>query len=100
MRSVEIPVYSRPGTSHSKELPPIPKTLGQVGVLPIVDWETDSSDHESTGQSGRSSAGSRRPNSEYVFNREKVISVPEANSYIYEQDAWKRYPPPPVSGEK
>ncbi|KAF2472368.1 uncharacterized protein BDR25DRAFT_312921 [Lindgomyces ingoldianus] len=89
-RSIEIP-RSRPGTSASQiGLPAVPpKTLSQVGVLPIIDWDTDSSDRDS----GRSSP-SRRPNSDYVFNREKVISVPEAGK-LYEEDYWRRYPPPP-----
>lgn len=93
MRHVPIP-SSRPTTAGSqKELPPIPKTLSQVGVLPIIDWDTDSSDRDS----GRSSP-SRRPKSDYIFKRDQVISVPEANA-LHEQEYWKKYPPPP-SGEK
>lgn len=126
MRHVEIPPMrswppSRPPTRSSsqktnvtrspsqKTLPPIPpKSLAQVGVLPVVDWDTDSSDKGSQRSGGsaesaqsRGSAGSRRAkrNSDYIFQREKVISVPEANA-MNEQEYWKRYPPPPKSGEK
>ncbi|KAF2795416.1 hypothetical protein K505DRAFT_239928 [Melanomma pulvis-pyrius CBS 109.77] len=88
-RSVHIESL-RPGNS-SKELPPIPKTLSQVGVLPLVDWDTDGSDRDSAG-----SSASRRPASDYVFNREKVISVPE-NHELYREDYWRKYPPPPMS---
>ncbi|ORY10100.1 hypothetical protein BCR34DRAFT_486210 [Clohesyomyces aquaticus] len=93
-RSVDIP-RSRPGTPASpKGLPTVPpKTLSQVGVLPMVDWDTDTSDHGSSSSSS-SPSKSRRPRSEYVFSREKVISVPEAGK-LYEEDYWRRYPPPP-----
>lgn len=86
MRHVEIP-KSRPTTSASKDLPSIPKTLSEVGVLPIIDWDTDSS------ESGRDSP-SRRPNSEYVFNRSKVISVPEEDQLYDNGQYWKKYYPP------
>ncbi|KAF2192857.1 hypothetical protein K469DRAFT_729949 [Zopfia rhizophila CBS 207.26] len=88
-RSVEIP-RSRPITSASqKELPPLPpKSLSQVGVLPVVDWDTDS-DRDSA-----RSSPSRNRTSDYIFSREKVISVPEAKK-LYEEGYWRRYPPPP-----
>lgn len=90
-RVVELP-KSRPGTSE-KELPPPPKALSQVGVLPVIDWDTDSSDRSS----GRSSPARRR-DSDYIFKREKVISVPEGGK-MYEE-SWKKYPPPPPSPRK
>lgn len=74
--------------------PPAPKDISQVGVIPAPDWDTESSDRSSA-QSDRS----RRRGSDYIFNRQKVISVPENNA-MYEQDSWRRYPPPPRSGEK
>jgi hypothetical protein len=81
----------------SKELPPIPKTLSQVGVLPLGDWETDSGGSDMTAdREGAGSSASRRPASDYVFQREKVISVPEDHE-LYREDYWKRYPPPPKS---
>lgn len=68
--------HSRSHT-HSRtpsDVPQIPQTLSDVGVLPLIDWSDDESNDPN---SGRSSQASRRPNSEYVFNRSKVISVPE-----------------------
>lgn len=114
MRNVEIPssrpptscsqksFFSRSGSQKEKEkekagpVPAIPKSLCEVGVLPIADWDTDSSDRGSD-----RSRGSRRqrPGDDYVFNRAKVISVPEANA-LFGQESWKTYPPPPTSGEK
>jgi hypothetical protein len=91
-RIVEIP-HSRPGTSD-KEIQPPPKALSQVGVLPLIDWDTDSSDRSS----GRSSP-SRRRDSDYIFKREKVISVPEGGK-MYEEDWMGKYPPPPPSPRK
>lgn len=96
MRHVDIPP-SRPTTSGSqKGFPPAPKSLSQVGVLPIIDWDTDSSDR---GSARSSPSRERKRKSDYIFSREKVISVPEANA-MYEQEYWKKYPPPPPSGEK
>ncbi|KAF2732532.1 hypothetical protein EJ04DRAFT_306809 [Polyplosphaeria fusca] len=89
-RVVEIP-KTQPGPSDGG-LPPPPKALSQVGVLPIIDWDT-----ESDRSSGRSSP-SRRRDSDYVFKREKVISVPEGGK-MYEED-WGKYPPPPPSPRK
>ncbi|KAF2635635.1 hypothetical protein P280DRAFT_553688 [Massarina eburnea CBS 473.64] len=120
MAPVQIPSYSRPTTPHSwapsqtrnaashsrsnsrkasksrvhprrpSDAPEIPQTLSDVGVLPLIDWDTDSSDRGS-GQSNVS----RRPNSEYVFHRSKVISVPE-ESYLREgqEEYYKKYYPP------
>jgi hypothetical protein len=81
----------------SKELPVIPKTLAQVGVLPLGDWETDSgSGNSNADRDSAGSSASRRPASDYIFQREKVISVPE-NHELYREDYWKKYPPPPKS---
>lgn len=112
-RTVEYPrSTSRPPTAHSqkdplifpavarsksqKSLPPIPQRLSEVGVLPIIDWESDSS---KDGSSGRGSP-ERKRDTTYIFNREKVISVPEDNMVMFEQEYWRKYPPPPLSGEK
>lgn len=116
MRSVEFPNASRPPTSHeshnfpprsSKALPEIPKTLADVGVIPMPDWETDSgssdgrnTDSRNSDRESGSSSPSRRPNSEYVFNRSKVISVPE-ESHLRDEDGQyykKYYPPLPSPG--
>ncbi|KAF2117251.1 hypothetical protein BDV96DRAFT_22157 [Lophiotrema nucula] len=91
-RSIDIP-RSQPATSASqKELPPPPKTLSQVGVLPIIDWETESSDQDSP-----RSSPARKRDSEYVFNREKVISVPVGGKLYEESEYLRKYPPPPPS---
>ncbi|KAF2009667.1 hypothetical protein BU24DRAFT_80507 [Aaosphaeria arxii CBS 175.79] len=117
-RSIEIPrSTSRPPTVHSnkdpltfpavkparsksqKSLPPIPpRTLEQVGVLPIIDWDS-SPEGSSEGDSGRNSSRGKRTSS-YIFNRETVISVPEDNMAMFEKEYWRKYPPPPMSGEK
>lgn len=105
MRSVDIPNVSRHSslrrpsvTRNSRgipQIPEVPKTLAEVGVIPMLDYDTDSvmSDRES----GTSSQASRRPPSDYVFNRSKVISVPE-ESYLREQreegQYYKKYYPP------
>lgn len=98
------PSHSRKASkshSHSRtpsDVPQIPQTLSDVGVLPLVEWDSDSSDPGS----GRSSPG-RRPNSEYVFNRSKVISVPE-ESHLRGGDEdgeyYKKYYPPLPSPKK
>lgn len=120
MKPVSIPA-SRPTLSHSRQnsrtpphsrkaskslshsrtpsdVPQIPQTLSDVGVLPLIEWDSDSSDPGS----GRSSPG-RRPNSEYVFNRSKVISVPEESHLRDGDDAgeyYKKYYPPLPSPKK
>lgn len=81
---------SRPTSTYSSSSKPpqMPKNLAEVGCLPAIDWETDSSDRGSQ----RSGGSSRRPPSEYIFKRSKVISVPE-ESHL-EEDGWKKYYPP------
>ena len=105
MRSVEIPGVSRHSSvNHSStasrkmavpKQPPVPKSLAEVGVLPASDYDPEIS--MSDRESGTSSQASRRPPSEYVFNRSKVISVPE-ESHLREQreegQYFKKYYPP------
>ncbi|KAF2029803.1 hypothetical protein EK21DRAFT_112479 [Setomelanomma holmii] len=87
-RLIEVP-QSRPTTSTSAKDPlAMPKRLSDVGVLPIIDWELESS---ASGGSRRSSP-SRQPTAEYVFNRQKVISVPEEN-HLYD-DGLRKFAPP------
>ncbi|KAF1953015.1 hypothetical protein CC80DRAFT_164803 [Byssothecium circinans] len=88
--------------SHSRTpsgAPQIPQNLSEVGVLPVTDWDTDST---SDRDSGRSTRSGRRPNSEYVFNRSKVISVPEESHLRDGADGGeyykKYYPPLPSPG--
>ena len=85
-RLIEVP-RSRPGTSSSKSNAlEAPRDLGEVGVLPIIGWDSES------GTSSRKSSPSRQPTAEYVFNRSKVISVPE-EKHIYD-DGVKQFAPP------
>ncbi|KAF9728882.1 hypothetical protein PMIN06_002424 [Paraphaeosphaeria minitans] len=113
MRSVEIPTSaSRSASLRRKstvrtvrnsrgipEIPEIPKSLSEVGVLPLIDFDSDSktSDIRSEASSQQNSQRSRRPRSGYVFNRSKVISVPE-ESFLRDQreeeQYYKKYYPP------
>jgi hypothetical protein len=95
MRHIEISEQNPQTYLSARPLGPAPKSLNQVGIIPSADWDTESSDRCPSSRSDRS----RRRNSDYIFNRQKVISVPENNA-MYEQDQWRRYPPPPKSGEK
>ncbi|CAI6332054.1 unnamed protein product [Periconia digitata] len=78
--------------AHSRTPSDIPQNLSDVGVLPLIEWDSDSSDPGS----GRSSL-TRRPDSTYIFNRSKVISVPE-ESHLREgenqDEYYKKYYPP------
>ncbi|XPS72934.1 hypothetical protein M3J09_005090 [Ascochyta lentis] len=78
---------ARPGSS-SLDLDPlgIPRTVFDLGCLPTPDWDEDV-------ESGRTSP-ERRPTSEYVFNRSKVISVPEDRNMLEAGEGWKRFVPP------
>ncbi|KAF2279114.1 uncharacterized protein EI97DRAFT_440579 [Westerdykella ornata] len=109
MRCIDIP-DSRPQSPASFPPPttttqgpdhdsPLPKSLCDIGVIPLAEWETEDSSLSDGGQPSEHSSASRRPrpNSDYVFSREKVISVPEANVMYEERGEWKRYPPPPPS---
>lgn len=109
MRSIEIPdsrpqsslSFSPPTTSHGLgRNSPIPKSLCDIGVIPLAEWDTEDSSISDVGQLPEHTGSSRRPrpDSEYVFSREKVISVPEANiMYEEEKGEWRRYRPPPSS---
>jgi hypothetical protein len=79
----------RPATSASNTTClTAPKHLSDVGVLPIIDWDSDSS--ASCKSQARTSP--RQPTSEYVFKRQQVVSFPD-ESYLYE-DGVKRFTPP------
>jgi hypothetical protein len=92
-RLVEVP-QSRPGTTTSTTDPlAIPKNLSEVGCLPTIDWDTNSS---SSGGSRRNSP-TRNPTAEYVFNRQQVISVPDEN-HLYDDGSKKFAPPSPSPG--
>jgi hypothetical protein len=89
-RHVEVP-QSRPATSTSTTDPlAAPKNLRDVGVLPTLEWDTESSN---SGGSRRSSPA-RYPTAEYILNRQQVISVPE-ESHLYDDESKKFAPPLP-----
>ena len=86
-RLIDVPIpQSRPPTSTSATDPlSMPPTLQHVGVLPFIDWDSESG-------SSRRSSPMRQPTSDYVFNRQKVVSVSEEN-YMYD-DGSKKFAPP------
>jgi hypothetical protein len=87
-RHIEVP-QSRPATSTSATDPlAAPRNLRDVGVLPTLEWDTESS---KSGGSRRSSPA-RYPTTEYILNRQQVISVPE-ESHLYDDES-KRFAPP------
>lgn len=88
-RLIETP-RSRPGTSSSSNKTPVesPTHLSVCGVLPTIDWDSESS----ASNSSRRSSPSRQPTSEYIFNRSKVISVSEER-HLYD-DGVKQFAPP------
>jgi hypothetical protein len=80
-RPMDVP-YSRPGTSKSATDPLAPpKHLSDVGVLPAINWDTES-------EGSRKSSPTRQPTAEYVFNRQKVISVPDEPCVVDEGHKW------------
>jgi hypothetical protein len=86
-RLIEVP-QSRPATSASATDPLAPpRHLRDVGVLPTLDWDSESSNSGS-----RRSSPARHPTAEYVFNRQQVISVSEEN-HLYDDES-KRFAPP------
>jgi hypothetical protein len=88
-RPIEVPHQSRPVTSTSATDPLAPpRNLRDVGMLPNLDWDTESSD---SGGSRRSSP-KRHPTAEYVFNRQQVVSVTEED-HLYDNET-KRFTPP------
>jgi hypothetical protein len=87
-RPVALP-QTRPGTSTSAADPlATPNNLNDVGCLPTIDWDTDSSNSRRS----RRNSPARNPTSEYVFNRQQVISVSDEN-HLYD-DGTKQFAPP------
>ena len=74
-------------SSSSLDLDPLgtPRDIDDLGCLPALDWEEDE-------ESGRASP-ERRPTSEYVFNRSKVISVPEERNMFDIGKEWNGFVP-------
>ncbi|KAH3914062.1 hypothetical protein HBI56_053860 [Parastagonospora nodorum] len=86
-RHINVPV-SRPATSTSAKDPlAAPTQLDDVGVLPTLEWET-----ESNSSGSRRSSPARHPTAEWVGIRQKVISVPE-EEHLYDDES-KRFCPP------
>lgn len=80
--------------------PPPPKSLSQVGVLPVVDWDTDS-ERNSEGSPTSTHNRPRDRDSEYVFRREQVVSIPEEDGR-WERGSMAAFRPPerPQDGER
>lgn len=79
-------------SSSSLDLDPIgtPKNVEELGCLPAPDWNDDEDEDE---DSGRVSP-ERRPTSDYVFQRSKVISVPEDRNMFEVGKEWNGFVPP------
>ncbi|KAF1850297.1 uncharacterized protein K460DRAFT_270336 [Cucurbitaria berberidis CBS 394.84] len=89
-RLIEIP-RSRPGTpSSNTNASEAPRRLGDVGVIPAIDWDSGSN----ISGSSRRSSPSRNPTAEYVLNRSKIISVPE-EKLLYDAGVRQFAPPLP-----
>jgi hypothetical protein len=87
-RHMEVP-QSRPVTSTSAKDPlAVPKQLKDVGVLPTLEWETDAS----SSSGSRRGSPTRNPTTDYVFDRQQVVSVLE-EGHLYD-DEIKRFMPP------
>jgi hypothetical protein len=75
-------------SSSSLDLDPLgtPKNIDDLGCLPTLDCEDEE-------ESGRVSP-ERRPTSEYVSNRSKVISVSEERNMFDIGQEWSGFVPP------
>lgn len=83
-------------SSSSLDLDPLgtPRNLEELGCLPASDWEDEEVEElEEDAHSGRVSP-ERRPTSEYIFQRSKVISVPEERNMFEIGREWKGFVPP------
>jgi hypothetical protein len=80
-------------SSSSLDLDPLgtPRNLEELGCLPAPDWEYEEVEEEA--ESGRISP-ERRPTSEYIFQRSKVISVPEERNMFEVGREWNGFVPP------
>lgn len=80
-------------SSSSLDLDPLgtPRNIEELGCLPAPDWEDD--EVEEDAEPGRVSP-ERRPTSEYVFQRSKVISVPEERNMFEVGKEWNGFVPP------
>lgn len=76
-------------SSSSLDLDPLgtPRNVDELGCLPASDW------NDGEDGSGRTSP-ERRPTSDYVFQRSKVISVPEDRNMFEVEKEWNGFVPP------
>ena len=82
-------------SSSSLDLDPLgtPRDLEELGCLPAPDWEDEVEEIQESAQFGRVSP-ERRPTSEYIFQRSKVISVPEERNLFEIGREWNGFVPP------
>jgi hypothetical protein len=83
-------------SSSSLDLDPLgtPRDLEELGCLPPPDWDDEGVEEvEEDAESGRVSP-ERRPTSEYIFQRSKVISVPEERNMFEIGREWNGFVPP------
>ncbi|KAJ4371894.1 hypothetical protein N0V86_008448 [Didymella sp. IMI 355093] len=83
-------------SSSSLDLDPLgtPRNLEELGCLPAPDWEYEEAEEaKEDAESGRISP-ERRPTSEYIFQRSKVISVPEERNMFEVGREWNGFVPP------
>lgn len=83
-------------SSSSLDLDPLgrPRNLEELGCLPAPDWEDEEvGEMQENAQSG-SNIPDRRPTSEYIFQRSKVISVPEERNMYEIGREWTGFVPP------
>ncbi|KAF1925078.1 uncharacterized protein M421DRAFT_264518 [Didymella exigua CBS 183.55] len=80
-------------SSSSLDLDPLgtPRNLEELGCLPAPDWEDEEVERDA--KSERVSP-ERRPTSEYIFQRSKVISVLEERSLFEIGREWNGFVPP------
>ncbi|KAJ8108367.1 hypothetical protein OPT61_g8223 [Boeremia exigua] len=79
-------------SSSSLDLDPLgtPKNVDDLGCLPAPDWDEEEVEDL---EAGRASPD-RRPTSDYVFQRSKVISVPEDRNMFEIGKEWNGFVPP------
>ena len=78
-------------SSSSLELDPVgssARNVDELGCLPAPDWE-EVEDGDDEGE-----ADERRPTSEYVFERSKVVSMPEERTMFEIGKEWTGFVPP------
>lgn len=77
-------------SSSSLDLDPLgaPRNVDELGCLPAPSWE------DNDGVESERASMDRRPTSDYVFERSKVISVPEERTMFEIGREWNGFVPP------